>query len=144
MTPTDFPEKNVTLIGPPNLPQCRPLPVHRTPDGRVISKWSASEEDKRRFMETGEIWLHVHSGVTQPPVYVGTENPFQPPPEKPKLTHTVPPRAPVLNGKTLPDVIAEEVHCFGLTDLDVLIAWKLGMAVWRSVHNAGGKFPHEG
>ena len=76
MTPTDFPEKTTTLAAPAGMPDCLPLHVHRK-DGVLISCWQGDEKDRQRFLQTGKLFLHVYGGMTQPPVYVGTESPFQ-------------------------------------------------------------------
>ena len=55
MNPIKFPEHNATFGE--GQPQYKPLPVHITPEGQVISCWQRSEEDKARIAETGQIWL---------------------------------------------------------------------------------------
>ena len=79
MTPADFPQKNLTLAPPAGMAsECLPLHVHRRPEGVLISCWEGDEADKTRFLQTGRLFLHVYGGTTQPPVYVGTESPFEP------------------------------------------------------------------
>ena len=67
-----FPEANKVL----KADECNDLPVFS--DGQqCISCWQPSKDDIARIVEGGPVWLHVLSGVTQPPVLLSTEYPFQ-------------------------------------------------------------------
>lgn len=77
MKPTKFDQQTDELQRPPSMTdeECAPLPVFR--DGQVcISCWRGTWWDRLRFLFTGRVWLWVHMGRTQPPVYVGTDCPF--------------------------------------------------------------------
>lgn len=87
MKPVTFPEKTVDLQRPPSMTEeeCQPLPVFR--DGeRCISCWRPTLRERLRILFTGQVWLHVWFGNSQPPVYVGAEYPFvRPQPAKRRL-----------------------------------------------------------
>jgi hypothetical protein len=71
MEPTIFAEANRTLEKPPSMTdaECSPLPVFT--DGEVcISKWKLTLKERLHALLRGYVWLGVHSGNTQPPVYV--------------------------------------------------------------------------
>lgn len=76
MKPIDFVESNRDLTKPKDMTdaQCQTLPIHN--DGEhCISLWKADWKERLRFLFTGEIWLWVRSGMTQPPVKVSTTAP---------------------------------------------------------------------
>lgn len=79
MKPSEFPEQTIVLQKPPDMTdeQCGTLAIHQTQDGQCISRWRGTWRDRLRFLFGGDLWLWVHSGRTQPPVYIGTEHPFQ-------------------------------------------------------------------
>jgi len=69
MKPVRFDEANKNLTKPADMSdeECSSLPVFN--DGTVcVSCWELSDDDKKQLLETGKLWLSVHSGVTQPPV----------------------------------------------------------------------------
>lgn len=53
---------------------CGDLPVLSTKDGFKVSCWVMTEEEKKMFLETGEIWISVYGG--QPPISVSVEKPY--------------------------------------------------------------------
>ncbi len=77
MTPINFPESNQSLSRPDGTTekQCSSLSILQTGDF-CISCWPGTWRDRLRFLFTGRCWLSVWSGVTQPPVKVTTEEPF--------------------------------------------------------------------
>jgi hypothetical protein len=81
VNPTPFPESNVTLGKPKNMTdeECQPLPACKTGDGRFISRWEFSEEDRQRIAAGAPVWLHVF-GFGHPVVCLSTESPFTPDP----------------------------------------------------------------
>jgi len=74
MTPVKFKEQNQQLGPPPGMSEeeCQPLPVF-TDGKQCISCWELSKEDIEKVNKTGRIWLSVMSGLTQPPVWLSTE-----------------------------------------------------------------------
>jgi len=77
--PINFKESNLELGRPASMTEeeCRSLHVHRCKDGRLISCWKLTPEEIEKVAKTGEIWLHVWGGITQPPVALEVENPFR-------------------------------------------------------------------
>lgn len=55
MTPARFPEQNATLAE--NQPEYLPLPVHRSPDGTVVSCWRLTWWERLKVLLTGRLWL---------------------------------------------------------------------------------------
>lgn len=39
--------------------QYRPLPVHKTSDGVILSRWHLSDEERRAVINGADIWLYV-------------------------------------------------------------------------------------
>lgn len=78
MKPVNFPQSTKELQRPQGMTEeeCKPLNVYC--DGKhCISCWTEESIWQRlRFLFSGKIWLRVWYGVTQPPVYVATENPW--------------------------------------------------------------------
>jgi hypothetical protein len=72
MKPVEFQEANRTLTKPKGMTdeECGPLPVHC--DGAVCtSVWRVeSLRERLRFLLSGEVSVHVHSGNTQPPIAI--------------------------------------------------------------------------
>lgn len=71
MIPRDFKEANANLQRPYGMTdeECGPLPALR--DGRVcLSCWRMSWKERLAALFFGRVWLYVHSGHTQPPVYL--------------------------------------------------------------------------
>lgn len=80
MKPIDFTEANKVLQKPESMTdeQCVPLPVY-TNGEQCVSCWQASWKERWRFLFTGQVWLWVWSGETQPPVALVTHDPFSNP-----------------------------------------------------------------
>jgi len=73
-TPTDFPEANGTLGAPEDMPDCTPLRVHMTADGRRISCWELTDDELMMVLQTKRVWLTVWGG--HPAVCVEGTTPF--------------------------------------------------------------------
>lgn len=71
MTPKDFKESNKNLAKPEALTdsECGSLPVF-TNGRECISLWKPSWKERISILFFGNVWLSVHSGVTQPPVWL--------------------------------------------------------------------------
>ncbi len=73
-----FKEQTKT-IGPPagmTEEECYSLAVWS--DGKqCISRWKGTWKDRLKFLFTGKLWLSVLFGESQPPVWIGTEHPFE-------------------------------------------------------------------
>jgi len=78
MKPIKFEESNKSLSRPrgTTAEQCSSLPILQV-DDFCISLWQAGWRERLRFLFTGRIWLSVWSGVTQPPVKLTLEEPFE-------------------------------------------------------------------
>lgn len=77
MKPIAFTEQTVVLQPNPNQMEIDDLPVGTLPiftDGnQVISCWGLTFWERLRVLWFGKIWLGVHSGHTQPPVWLAAE-----------------------------------------------------------------------
>ena len=71
MKPINFKEQNVIYIAE----GCNDLPAHKAKD-QIISCWKLTKEELEQINKTGVIWFSV-MGQSQPPIWLGTENPFQ-------------------------------------------------------------------
>ena len=80
MKPIEFPQQEITLRKPDTMThaECGSLPIYRTAGGCCISCWQASLWDRLKFLFTGKLWVWVVSGRTQPPIYLGIEEPEWP------------------------------------------------------------------
>lgn len=72
MKPIDFPGRETILGAPADWDEaqhgpCEGLPIIRQ-DGACVSLWEATPEERAAIAAGANIWLHVHSGRTQPPV----------------------------------------------------------------------------
>lgn len=78
MKPILFDEQNIILSRPINMTddECQPLPIY-TDNRTCVSRWKGSWKDRILFLITGKVWVHVISGSTQPPVYIGMGYPFE-------------------------------------------------------------------
>lgn len=82
MRPIDFEQSNKKLTKPPSMTdeQCKSLSVYVNEDSAIgtscISCWKADWRERFRFLFTGQVWLNVVSGVTQPPVALYIRDPF--------------------------------------------------------------------
>ena len=79
MKPIKFKEMTTELNKPDSMTQrqCESLPVLQYNNNTCISCWKLSIWDKIKVIFTGKIWLGVHSGKTQPPVYIVVDKPFK-------------------------------------------------------------------
>lgn len=78
MNPISFKEQTKVLQKPESMTdeECMPLPVYN--DGKqCISCWKASLKERIIFLLTGKIWLRILSGITQPPVCVDVNYPWE-------------------------------------------------------------------
>ena len=90
MRPIDFPESTKVLQKPAEMndQECRPLPVWG--DGKqIVSKWKANFKERIMILFTGNVWLGVLSGNTQPPVWVDGCRPFVKAPLKARISDFV-------------------------------------------------------
>lgn len=72
MKPLFFREATQELKKPSNMTdaECGSLYVYQSYDGTCISLWTTSLWKRIKFLFHGRIWLGVHSGKTQPPVWI--------------------------------------------------------------------------
>lgn len=81
MRPIDFPGRTTVLGAPDGWDEakhgvCDGLPILRHMDGRCISQWELTPDERAAIAGGANIWLSVWSGRTQPPVgLVPTETP---------------------------------------------------------------------
>lgn len=57
MIPIEFPEQNCVYAK--DQPEYLPLPVHKTPDGMVISCWALTWRERFKMLFTGRMWWSV-------------------------------------------------------------------------------------
>ena len=57
MKPIEFSEQN--CIYAKDQPEYLPLPVHKTPDGEVVSCWSLTWTERLKVLFRGHIWRSV-------------------------------------------------------------------------------------
>jgi len=55
--PIEFPEQNCVYAK--DQPEYLPLPVHKTPDGMVISCWALTWRERLKVAFTGRMWWSV-------------------------------------------------------------------------------------
>lgn len=82
MIPAEFPEQTTILHANPNQTEIDGLPVGALPifsDGQqVVSCWRMSFIERCKAFLFGRVWIGIHSGHTQPPVWVDVcQSPFQ-------------------------------------------------------------------
>lgn len=66
---SQFRFQNGVLKAPPGMPECLPLAVHRTSDGRrCISCWRPGLRERLSILVFGRVWVDVWFGTTQPPI----------------------------------------------------------------------------
>lgn len=78
MKPIEFEHQTQILQKPQSMTdaECGPLPIFN--DGKhCISCWRLSLWEQIKLIWTGEIWLSIHSGNTQPPVLLTVDEPFE-------------------------------------------------------------------
>jgi len=76
--PVKFNEMNTTLGRPKTMTdeECGPLHIYN--DGKIsVSCWRAGFTEWIRILFTGKIWLGVHFGQSQPPVFLVAKKPFK-------------------------------------------------------------------
>ncbi|MCT4034896.1 hypothetical protein HZQ14_15845 [Elizabethkingia anophelis] len=72
MQPKEFQEANV-VFGK-DQPEYKPLPVHRTEDGKIISCWELSDDEIEKLKETKCLYLSMMPfGQPLQPVYITVE-----------------------------------------------------------------------
>lgn len=74
-SPVVWPGANAVL-GPPkgmDEQQCGALPIHRN-GVTCVSCWELSEAEMREIIASRRVFISIFSGVTQPPVFVGSES----------------------------------------------------------------------
>lgn len=71
MKPIKFKEATVELKKPTEMTdeECGSLHIYQS-EGTCISLWTTSFWNRLKFLFHGKIWLGVHSGKTQPPVWL--------------------------------------------------------------------------
>ena len=79
MLPIDFDESTKTLNKPDSMTddECVPLPVWNDDEEQCISCWKGTWRERLKFLITGEMWVGVLSGRTQPPIWLTPTTPFQ-------------------------------------------------------------------
>jgi len=80
MKPINFSEKNKIFKAPKGMLNCMHIPVYNDSID-TISCWRGSFWDRLRFLFSGKMWMCVHAGETQPPVWISTHYPFENPVE---------------------------------------------------------------
>jgi len=80
MTPTSFPEANMNLLAPPDMPagEWGTLPVF-TDGMHCVSRWRPSLRERLRVFLGGTIWMTIGSSTTRHPASLGTRRPFMRP-----------------------------------------------------------------
>lgn len=81
MHPVKFDEANRNLFANPAQPDIDGLPVESLPiytdELQCVSKWKLGWKERLQVLVFGHVWLGIHSGGTQPPVWISAECPFQ-------------------------------------------------------------------
>lgn len=75
MRPIEFSEQ--TCVYAEDQPEYIPLPVHKSPDGRLISCWSFSFLERLKILFSSKLWIHSFT-FNKPlqPLRPTLENPF--------------------------------------------------------------------
>lgn len=77
MKAVNFENSNKILGRPAGTTEKECGPLHIYCDNKYcLSRWRGSWLDRLRFLFTGDMWLWVWSGQTQPPVMLQTEHPW--------------------------------------------------------------------
>lgn len=76
MKPINFKESTIELKKPESMTdnECSSLFIHQSDTGDCISCWTVPFWKRLKFLFHGKIWLGVHSGKTQPPVWLDCTN----------------------------------------------------------------------
>lgn len=76
MKPNTFPQAYKTLTAPEGVKNVKDLPIFS--DGiQCVSRWKPTFAERIRLIFGASVWLGVMAGKTQPPVWLGAENPFE-------------------------------------------------------------------
>jgi hypothetical protein len=82
MTPAEeFPEANIRLTPPGNMPDCSDLMAHRySGEGEegYISRWTPNDHERTLIAAGGDIWVFVCTGGAPPPIAITAVDPFEP------------------------------------------------------------------
>ena len=72
MKPKKFKQATIELKKPTSMTdeECGSLYVLQTERGECISLWTTSFWERLKFLFHGKLWLGVHSGEKQPPVWL--------------------------------------------------------------------------
>jgi len=72
MKPINFKESTIELKKPSSMTdeECSSLFIYQSIDGDCVSCWTVPFWKRLQFLFHGKIWLGVHSGKTQPPVWL--------------------------------------------------------------------------
>lgn len=72
MKPNKFKEATIELKKPASMTdeECGSLHIYQGEDGTCVSLWRASFWERIKFLFHGNLWLGVHSGKTQPHVWL--------------------------------------------------------------------------
>lgn len=77
LLPAKFPEVNLELKPPVDMPECGTLPVLLDKEkGVFVSFWPISPDQLERVKEGGGIWLGVIAS-SHPPVFLTIEKPIE-------------------------------------------------------------------
>jgi len=76
MKVVEFPQANCKIAE--SQDEYQTIPAWKSKDGRVIALFELDDEDKKRILETGEIWIDVLTFNQQlQPFFIHTETPFE-------------------------------------------------------------------
>lgn len=89
MKPIESARTNFTYLAPAGMRDCDPMPCTRESDGRVVSVWEPTREERAAIAAGSNIELHVWQ---QPPPPVGMA--LSPAPAPPGPAHVRPPAGP--------------------------------------------------
>ena len=72
MKPLHFNEATIELKKPSSMTdeECGSLWIYQSDNNECISLWTAPFWKRLKFLFHGKLWLGVHSGKTQPPVWL--------------------------------------------------------------------------
>lgn len=83
MKPIDFPQSTKVLQRPSSMTENECSPLHVWSDGKqCVSCWKPSFIERLKILFTGNVWIGVLSGGTQPPIFVSGEHVFTKPSKK--------------------------------------------------------------
>lgn len=75
MRPKKFKEAQINLGKPTDMTdeECSSLWIYKQ-NNDCISLWSCSLLERIKFLFHGHVWIGVHSGQTQPPIWLDCKN----------------------------------------------------------------------